>query len=92
MDLLTYPSISICKKYSISGDQKWNKQAVDDINMTEVVGDLYWGVYPHNDQFYFFTHPGVKNMSFPCTTLMGGTTPGTPCVFPFIYDDKIHQV
>ena len=56
-----------------------------DIN--KVANDLYWHVWFHWDQFYFFTQPGVKNLTFPCTTLlgMGGTTPGKPCVFPIIF-------
>ena len=38
-----------------------------------------------DNQIYFFTHPGVFNMSFPCTTTLGGRTPGKPCVFPIYY-------
>lgn len=45
-----------------------------------------------DDQFFFFTHPGILNLTFPCTTTLGGTSPGKPCVFPIIerddYDDK----
>ena len=34
------------------------------------------------DEIYFFTQPGVMNLTFPCTTTLGGITPGRPCVFP----------
>ena len=36
---------------------------------------------------YFFTHPGVMNMTFPCTTVLGGMDPGKPCMFPLSYPD-----
>ena len=38
-----------------------------------------------DEQIYFFTHPGIMNLTFPCTTTLGGTTPGKPCVFPVTY-------
>ena len=38
-----------------------------------------------DEQIHFFTHPGIMNLTFPCTTTLGGTTPGKPCVFPVTY-------
>ena len=31
--------------------------------------------------FYFFSHPGMLGLTFPCTTGLGGTDPGKPCTF-----------
>ena len=58
-------------------------------NVIEMVLNNSWNL---DDQFFFFTHPGILNLTFPCTTTLGGTSPGKPCVFPIIerddYDDK----
>ena len=88
-DLLTYPSISICKQYSFINDL-YLYELKTDIN--KVAYDLYFNVWFYYYQFYFFTHPGAKNMTFPCTTLLGGTTPGKPCVFPIIYRGKTEVI
>ena len=39
--------------------------------------------------FFFFTQPGVSNLTFPCTTIEGGRDPGKPCVFPINYYGQI---
>ena len=33
-------------------------------------------------QIFFFTQPGAMNMTYPCTTTHGGSSPGRPCIFP----------
>ena len=80
--LLKYPSISICKQYAFY-DYLYLNEEKDDIN--KVAKDLYGNVWFHQDQFYFLTHPGIKYMTFPCTTTLGGESPGMPCVFPYIF-------
>ena len=41
--------------------------------------------------FYFFTHPGMLDLTFPCTTILGGTSPGQPCIFPIrLFDEVAH--
>ena len=43
-------------------------------------------VWRREKVFHFFSHPKMLNLSFPCTTLEGGTDPGKPCAFPFGWD------
>ena len=78
-----YPSISICKKYSFEA-LVYNKtqQNIDINQLVQSVQSNTWGL---DQQFYFFTHPGAMNRTFPCTTTLGGTTSGRPCVFPVTY-------
>ena len=80
-----YPSISICKKYSF--DLTYLNFA--DYEQEDVSTFVWWlneSTVGIEDQFYFFTLPGVKNLTFPCTTTPGGMTPGRPCVFPIYWD------
>ena len=76
-----YPSVSVCRKYSF--DQQsldfdyYDYQEVD--TFIDWINKYSVGM---EDQFYFFTLPGVENLTFPCTTTLGGMTPGRPCVFP----------
>ena len=80
-----YPSVSVCRKYA------FDQQSLDfeyyyyyeDKGVNTFIGwinDYSVGI---EKQFYFFTLPGVENLTFPCTTKLGGMTPGRPCVFPF---------
>ena len=84
---ILYPSVSICKRYAfdMDGEVKFlefeNKTTE---NVIEMVLNNSWNI---DDQFYFFTHPGMMNLTFPCTTTLGGTSPGKPCVFPIIEGD-----
>ena len=45
----------------------------------EIVRKYFWSL---EEEIYFFTQPGVMNLTFPCTTTLGGVSPGRPCVFP----------
>ena len=45
----------------------------------EIVRDHFWTL---EEEIFFFTQPGVMNLTFPCTTSLGGLSPGKPCVFP----------
>ena len=83
-----YPSISICKKYAFDNnhinffDNK--KKTIDNAVrwIQRYSWDLEWVVY-------FFTQPGVLNKTFPCTTTLGGMTPGRPCVFPILWGSEL---
>ena len=89
---ILYPSVSICKGYAFDMDcevknLEFENETIESI--IEMVSSNSWNI---DDQFFFFTHPGIFNLTFPCTTTLGGTSPGKPCVFPIIdgddYDDK----
>ena len=89
---MLYPSVSICKQYAfdIDGEVKTLEFGNETINnVIEMVLNNSWNL---DEQFFFFTHPGILNLTFPCTTTLGSTFPGKPCVFPIIegddYDDK----
>ena len=70
-----YPSVSICKKYAFETLVfNNNKENIDINQLVQSVQNHSWGL---DQQFYFFTHPGAMNRTFPCTTTLGGTTPGT---------------
>ena len=86
--LITYPSISICKKYSIENDLRLNEPQYD---LNKVADNVWLESFHLEDQIYFFTQPGVENMTFPCTTMLGGTTPGRPCVFPIKFDGTLRD-
>ena len=70
---IQYPSISVCKKYSLEYDLGFQKLQNDTKIAVESLINMTWNL---EQQFYFFTHPGILNMTFPCTTLLGGSTPG----------------
>ncbi len=91
--MILYPSISICKKYAITNhlDVLKNVKAMakNDFEVPDIVrSNVTNSIQSLDDQLYFFTHPGVKNLTYPCTTKLGATTPGKPCIFPvyFNYD------
>ena len=46
---------------------------------------LLENVWRREKLFYFVNHPRMMNLTFPCTTLEGGTYPGKPCAFPFAW-------
>ena len=50
--------------------------------------NLSWSL---EESVHFFTHPGVMNMTYPCTTLTGGMDPGKPCHFPVNYKGTIQK-
>ena len=85
---MLYPSITICKKYSIEATLDFN---TNETNITKFLTEIHKHTWKLDDQFYFFTHPGALNMSFPCTTGLGGRTPGKPCVFPINYFGIKHE-
>ena len=82
VEQIQYPSISICKKYAIEGGSILYDESFD---INTVVESYRNKTQSLNEQIYFFTHPGIMNLTFPCTTILGGRTPGRPCVFPVTY-------
>ena len=46
---------------------------------------LHQNTWSRHKLFYFMTHAKMSDRSFPCTTLEGGTDPGKPCSFPYVY-------
>ena len=74
-----YPSVSICKKLAFDFETlKFENKSIEKI--IDMVLNKSWSI---DDQFYFFTHPEVMNLTFPCTSTLGGVSPGRPYVFPF---------
>ena len=80
-----YPSVSVCRKYAF--DQKYLDFDYYYYNESKGVNTFIGWINDYSvgmeKQFYFLTLPGVENLTFPCTTKLGGMTPGRPCVFPF---------
>ena len=76
MESILYPSITICYKYSFEKSlfnfNDKNSSEKDDHDISEFV---YKTIKNHlwslEDQIYFFTQPGVMNLTFPCTTTLG---------------------
>ena len=80
-----YPSVSVCKKYAFDQDSLDFDYYQDEGVNTFIEWLNYYSISMEK-QFYFFTLPGVNNLTFPCTTTLGGMTPGRPCVFPIYWD------
>ena len=87
--MIQYPSISICKKYSIDGNPDFLGRDTFDISRIKEELQEYY-TYDLEDTLYFFTHPGVMNLTFPCTTVLGGMDPAKPCIFPVNYHGYIY--
>ena len=66
---IMYPSISNCKKYAfdISKVPFFHDADMDTNKASEWIVENSWGL---NWTVYFFTHPGVLNLTFPCTTTL----------------------
>ena len=80
---ILFPSITVCKKYLIgpSAHQFRNTS----MPIEDKINQLHRNTWRRNEVFYFFSHPKMFNLSFPCTSVEGrGTTPGKPCIFPSI--------
>ena len=78
-----YPSVTVCKKYTFDSYldymfQDTTSSSADDIK--KAVLENSWGV---EEVFYFFTHPGMFGLRYPCTTMIDGSDPGKPCEFPY---------
>ena len=81
---ILFPSISVCKKYSFN---TYAAQSIRNTSMSfsEKINLLKEKLWTRNETFYFANHPGMFNVSFPCTTQDDtGTDPGKPCSFPYI--------
>ena len=77
---ILFPSITVCKNY-LNGPN-YLKIKNENLKNETLNRDLYNKIWSKNQVFYFFSHPNMFNLSFPCTTKEGiGTTPGKPCIF-----------
>ena len=80
---ILFPSITVCKKYLIGPSaHQFRKTSMP---IEDKINHLHRNTWRRNEVFYFFSHPKMFNLSFPCTSVEGrGTTPGKPCIFPSI--------
>ena len=79
---ILFPSITVCKNYLNGPNYLQIKNESVKIETLNLNTNLYNKIWSKNQVFYFFSHPNMFNLSFPCTTKEGiGTTPGKPCIF-----------
>ena len=88
-DMVLYPSVSVCKKYTFDTyfDYLFDGKTSNLSEIKKLVRNNSWDI---EKVFYFFSHPGMLGLTFPCTTTLDGGDPGKPCMFPFPlpdYDD-----
>ena len=70
-----YPSISVCKKWAFDyASLDFENEEYSHENVSTFIEWVNEYSVRMEDQFYFFTLPGVKNLTFPCTTTVGGMT------------------
>ena len=69
-------------------DSKLPTKLINDT--AETIKSVLDTTYDLEQQIYFFTHPGVNNLTFPCTSY-GGYTPGYPCLFPVTYYNETYH-
>ena len=84
-----YPSVSVCKKYTFDNYIDHMFKSDSELTLDEVIDNARNNSWDIERLFYFFTHPGMLGLSFPCTTILGGTSPGKPCIFPIRLDDEV---
>ena len=86
MSDVQYPSVTVCKKYTFDYyiDEIFKNDS--ELTLAEVIKTARNHSWDVERLFYFFTHPGMLGLTFPCTTILGGTSPGKPCIFPLKYD------
>ena len=69
-DELMYPSISVCKKWAFDyASLDFENEEYSHENVSTFIGWVNEYSVRMEDQFYFFTLPEVKNLTFPCTTI-----------------------
>ena len=83
-EMVLYPSVSVCKKYTFEKylNYLFDKDSVNLTEVKELVIENSWNI---EEVFYFMSHPSMLGMTFPCTTMLDGTDPGKPCVFPVLH-------
>ena len=72
MDSVLYPSITVCAKYALGHglfhdviDSEEENEIDVSINVSKIIKNQLWTL---EDEIYFFTQPGVMNLTFPCMT------------------------
>ena len=85
-----YPSVSVCKKYTFNNyiDHIF---ADGDLELKDVIEKVGLESLDIEELFFFFSHPGMLNLTFPCTTILGGNSPGRPCIFPTTWENNTHH-
>ena len=76
MDSILYPSITVCYKNSLENHlfDKMINSTKPGHDVSEFVQEtLKNHLWTLEDEIYFFTQPGVMNLTFPCTTTLGTT-------------------
>ena len=91
--LILYPSITVCKIYSFEHPKIFSSvnNMSNDEDISEPAISAIKNHLPTLDEYlFYFTQPSVMNLTFPCTTTLGGSTPGRPCTFPvtWIYENR----
>ena len=83
---ILYPSITICKKYTFE-DKTTGKR----IPVVEKKKLALQNVWNRSNVFYFVSHYGMMNITFPCITNTVGSDPAKLCSFPFFRKNVIHN-
>ena len=61
----------MCKRYSFDIDNDVKTLRFENKSMEDIVEMVLYNSWNIDDQFHFFTQPGVMNLTFPCTTTLG---------------------
>ena len=63
--------MSVCKRYSFDIDNDVKTLRFENKSMEDIIEMVLYNSWNIDDQFHFFTQPGVMNLTFPCTTTLG---------------------
>ena len=86
-DTILYPSVTVCKKYTYEKNLDYLFHD-GTLRLSEIKEEVIKNSLDVEKVFYFFTHPGMLGLTFPCTTNLDGTDPGKPCAFPAKYNNS----
>ena len=81
VDKIVYPSITVCKRYTYDNRGTTERMILKDTislpQKKEAVREATWN---RSQLFHFMNHPGMLNLTFPCTS-QNGEDPVKPCLF-----------
>ena len=82
---ILFPSITVCMNmFNGIEESEIRIDRNSSTKIRDIVNHLHQNFWNKSEIFYFFSHPNMFNLSFPCTYMEGrGTTPGKPCTFPW---------
>ena len=78
----------MCKKYTFDYYIDYMFKNDSQLPLAEVIKTARNYSWDVERLFHFFTHPGMLDLTFPCTTMLGGTSPGKPCIFPITLEGE----